>query len=426
MAEVTTSPERPPATAAPPPSRARRPRLRRYLLGQRTFVWQIHKWLSLVLLAWILLESVTGSALVFAPEIDRWWNRDEYAATSGDIGIDSAVDAAQDARPGEPVRLVYGPGSLGPMYEVFTVGDDSAPHRVLVDPGSGDVTTDDYEEAGFVLLVERLHFNLNSTSILGVAATTIVGWLAVGWLLILISGFWVWYWPRIKRWARALRVRGGRGRLIFNVDLHNAIGIATILPLTLIVLTGINFMFPNQVRDTYEVLTFGLYDDRDTTAALSEPTGGESITTGEAEEIVSDLDPAIDVQYVETPSGSPVGEYSVWAHVDDSFIELVGGQRDVEFEVDQYTGRIIKIRDPLDDNGVTQAYADWSYPLHVGTFGGAVTRWLWLVIGLIPVALAWTGVVIWLTRRRKRTKAGDDPPPRETPTLPDEILETTS
>ena len=71
---------------------------------------------------------------------------------------------------------------------------------------------------------------------------------------MLVSGFSVWYWPRVKRWARALRVRRGRGRLAFHLDLHNAIGIATILPITLIVLTGINFVFREQVASALDLV----------------------------------------------------------------------------------------------------------------------------------------------------------------------------
>lgn len=387
-------------------------------MAQRGVGLRVHRWLSLALLAWILLESVTGAFLVFAPEIDRWWNRDQYNATPGDVGTDSAIDAARDARPGEPVRFVIAPGTEGSMYAVETVDEAGALHTVLVDPGTGDVTTSDLETPSLVRFAERLHFNLNSTSILGFAATTIVAWLSVAWLAILVTGFSVWYWPRIKRWARMLRVRRGRGSLVFNIDLHNAIGMAVIVPMAVVVLTGINFYFNEQVKDVYSFVTFGLYNEPDTTASLSEPGASEPISAGTAMEIVDDLDPAIDVQYVETPSGSPVGVYSVYAHVDPSYFAFLGGEHDVEFEVDQYSGQIVRIRDPLDENGVTQAYDTWSYPLHTGAFGGTITRWLWVLIGLAPFALGWTGVAVWWKRRRKRTAS--------TPSPTDELVESPS
>ena len=236
-----------------------------------------------------------------------------------------------------------------------------------------------------------LHVDLNSTSVFGIEATQAVAWLGVGWLIVLVSGFYVWYWPRVKRWARALRVRRQRGRFAFHLDLHNAIGIATILPMTLIVLTGINFVFRDQVASVYEVVTLGAYEEPDTTVALSQPTGAAPISTGEASRIVADLDPAVDVAYVYTPAGSPTGTYSVYAYVDGSFFGMVGGEHEVEFDVDQYSGRILRIDDPVDGNGPTQAFDDWSYPVHTGSFGGTITRWLWFLIGLTPFALRLDG-----------------------------------
>jgi uncharacterized iron-regulated membrane protein len=38
-------------------------------------------------------------------------------------------------------------------------------------------------------------------------------------------------------------------------------------------------------------------------------------------------------------------------------------------------------------------------PLHVGTFGGRVVRWIWFTGGLMPVVLFVTGVSLWWSRR---------------------------
>jgi hypothetical protein len=50
------------------------------------------------------------------------------------------------------------------------------------------------------------------------------------------------------------------------------------------------------------------------------------------------------------------------------------------------------------------------YPLHFGTFGGNVTRILWIIVGLAPAVLYVTGLLMWwnrsilpgLRRRRRR------------------------
>ena len=48
----------------------------------------------------------------------------------------------------------------------------------------------------------------------------LVGWLGVGFMVILLTGFYLWYWPGVKRWANALRIQRSRGRFTFNMSLH--------------------------------------------------------------------------------------------------------------------------------------------------------------------------------------------------------------
>jgi uncharacterized iron-regulated membrane protein len=377
-----------------------------WLTAKRKPVVVAHRWLGIVLALWIVLEGVTGSILVFEPELDRWFSGDDYSVTSGhQVGLTRAVDAAREARPDEPVRYVIPPGENGPVYQVGTVDRDGDAHVVMVDPGSGRVNTADHEAPWWLSMSERLHLNLNATEILGVKATTILGWLGVLWLVIVVTGFYVWYWPRIRKWVHLARVRRRRGRFTFNLDLHNAVGMVFLIPMFLVVLTGVNFMFPNQVRDVYEVVTFGAYHEPDQTIATSTGTTGTPITAADAERVVASLDPAVEPYYVLTPSGSPVATYTVYANVDPSFLGMLGGQHQVEFSVDQYTGAIVKVEDVLDDNAATQAYASWAYPVHAGTFGGDITRVLWFVLGLTPIVLGWTGYVMWLTRRRRRARA---------------------
>ena len=336
--------------------------------------------------------------------------------TSGDVGLSAAVDAAREARPGEPVSYVVPPGDEGPTYQVGTVDDAGDFHVVMVDPGSGEVTTADHHHAGWLELTERLHFNLNSTEILGVNATAILGWLGVLWLVILLERLLrLVLAARSASGCTSARVRRKRGRFTFNLDLHNAVGMIILIPMLLVVLTGINFVFPNQVRDIYSAATFGAYEEPDAQVATSEASSGTPITAGEAERVVAELDAAVEPYFVATPSGSPVAVYTVYAYVDPSFLGMLAGEHEVEFSVDQYSGRIVKVEDVLDDNAATQAYASWAYPVHAGTFGGDITRVLWVLLGLSPLVLAWTGYLMWWTRRRRRARAAPTNRPDRNP-----------
>ncbi|QXC59399.1 PepSY domain-containing protein [Aquihabitans sp. G128] len=411
-AGAATPPGTAPARAARSAARPPRPKskvraaLHRAFTGKRGPLVKVHRWVSFALLAWVVLESVTGSAIVFAPEIDHAVNHATFSPTAGDVGPGKALAAAREARPNDVVSFVTTPssGATGGMYLVYTIDRSAEYHTTVVDPGTGRVTSADHHEPRLLALAEELHFDLNSTSIFGFAPLTVIGTMSVLWLLVIATGIYLWYWPGVKRWSRAAKVRRKRGRFTFHLDLHKALGFLTLVPLSIVVITGINFAFPQQVADVWNVVTFGTYDDGASAAVSnSKPIAGATpITADDAQEIVQDIDPNLRIQSVSTPGGSPVGVWEVSAIADHSFLSSAGGSRDVSFDVDQYTGQVLSIEDPRDKGFSNTAYEDWSYDVHFGTFGGTTTKVLWVGLGLTPVALGVTGTVMWFVRRGKR------------------------
>ncbi len=86
-----------------------------------------------------------------------------------------------------------------------------------------------------------------------------------------------------------------------------------------------------------------------------------------------------------------------------------GRRRQHVRRVDQFTGETIYDGTPEEGNVYDQAWDDWSFPLHTGDFGGSATRVLWTVLGLSPLVLATTGVIMYMIRlqkRRRRSRRG--------------------
>ncbi len=373
--EATLATRRPVAPQVRRRTRVRR-RLHRTAVAKRGPLVKVHRWVSLLLVAWIVVESVSGAALVFAPEIGQLWNREAFATTKGDVGVDAALAAAKEARPDDLVTYASLPGAehSGGVYHVFVTDRAGGTHWVLVDPGSGKVTARNYQEPGAMRFLERLHFNLNSTSVFGFAPLSVLGWMATAWLLVLLTGFYLWYWPGVKRWANALRVRRGK-RFQFHLDLHKAIGLVAFVPLVLVAATGINFGFPDQVRAVWNAVTFGTVHEEDVTTPLSTPVPGATPLTAQQ------------------------------AAVDRAALGMAGGQRSVAFAVDQYSGGIVSIDDDADLGFSTRVYEGWTAPIHFGTFAGTPSLVAWVFVGLAPAALGTTGVVMWFVRRNKRRDA---------------------
>ena len=72
--------------------------------------------------------------------------------------------------------------------------------------------------------------------------------------------------------------------------------------------------------------------------------------------------------------------------------------------LDRHSGAVTIVRDPRQNGARFWALAE---ALHEGRFGGLPSRWLYVAGGLTPVALALTGLGIWLGR----------PPVRSSPPL---------
>ena len=386
-------------------ARTTRSRSYRWLSKNRRPFFVVHKWLSIVLLLWVLMECVTGSILVFRPEIERFANRSDFQVTEGeDIGVGAAVDAALADREGSVFDNVSLPGGdeAGGMYVVGLYDVEGAYHRALVDPGSGEVTNDDFEVPWFVQELADLHFDLNSSSVFGLTGIEAQAWLGIAFVIVMLTGFYVWYWPRMRAWGQILKIRRNRGRYRWHLDLHNAVGLLTLPPLLIITLTGINFGYPSQFAKAYDVVTLGAYDtDVAEQVAVSEPTGGEPIGIDEARRIGEDLG-VVDVQFIGGTGGSPVGTYDVSGYIDSAALGMLGGERFVDLHIDQYSGEVLEVHDPADESGVQRGLDEWAADLHFGTFGGLGVQLLWFLVGLGPAVLVITGVVMWINRHNVR------------------------
>jgi uncharacterized iron-regulated membrane protein len=63
-------------------------------------------------------------------------------------------------------------------------------------------------------------------------------------------------------------------------------------------------------------------------------------------------------------------------------------------------------RDLNDAERPGEAVLLWAIKLHFGRFGGLPIRFLWVALGLLPVALFVTGFILWWTRVvRRRSRA---------------------
>jgi uncharacterized iron-regulated membrane protein len=235
-----------------------------------------------------------------------------------------------------------------------------------------------------------------------------VGWLGALFIVVLLTGFYLWYWPGVKRWARAFTITRGRGPFAFNLSLHKVIGFVVWLPLLVVAFTGIAFAFPN-LNSWFENATpaqrdFFLWSQPED--ALSGAADGRTpLTYDEALAAIEARFPDRAVQSLMPPFGDDeTATYSAWVTRGFDPWTREGGAGNVLVAIDQYSGEVVYDGTPEQGNTFDQVWDDWSFPLHTGDFGGPTTCLLWTALALSPVALGVTGVVMYLIRRRKRAR----------------------
>lgn len=408
----------------PAPPRAKD---RRIPLPSRTLMLKLHRWLSLGGLVWILIISLTGAVLVFAPQITAWSRPELFKATPGDKGPQATVDAAIARFPDDDVaidHISFPVDNRGVYVLRVTVSSRATAEQlatgaridrktrswvVYLDPGTAKINGARPEASGFIYWAKRGHYVLwQDKGLLGIDGDDLAGLVALSMLFLTLTGFYIWYFPKTRHWFRNLRVRSRQGFFLFNLDLHRTLGLFVLLPLTVISFTGAAFSYPD-MKLVWERLTPAKHDyvqNEPAEPPASEEPGekddpGPVLSTDGAWQLLKERYPNYRLNSLEPP----VETTDVWgAYLDRGYSPR---QRDntsgnMYVAIDRFSHEVIYEGTPEQGNVWDQMWEDWSLPLHAGDFLGNASRWVWLLAGLSPVVLSGTGVVVWWKRRKRR------------------------
>ncbi|MEO5898766.1 MAG: PepSY-associated TM helix domain-containing protein, partial [Ilumatobacteraceae bacterium] len=195
----------------------------------------------------------------------------------------------------------------------------------------------------------------------GIACTLVpsaddgVAWLAVSWMVVLLTGFYLWYWPGIRQWASVLRVRRSRGRFTFHLDLHTSIGVVVSTP---------------------------------------PADGAEPLTLGQLEAAIHDRYAVREIQAIASLAPGETDTYAAWLTRGYDLWTREGGAGNVDTVFDRYSGATLYDGTPEELSIGGQVRNDWSYPMHTGEFLGRPGRMIWVLLSLSPLVLAITGVTM--------------------------------
>ncbi len=377
----------------------------------------IHLWLSVPFGILITLICFSGAALVFEKEVMELCHRELYfvkKVEAAPLPMEQLMTKVAATLP-DSVSVTGVNISSDPerAYQVTL----SKPRRasMYVDQYTGEITGK-YERAPFFNFMFRMHrWLLDSMKQDGGIfwGKMIVGTSTLMFVFVLISGVVVW-WPRTRKALKnSLKIVANKGWRRFWYDLHVAGGMYALVFLLAMALTGLTWSFQWYRTGFYK--TFGVEVQpsmgHGNAAANATAKGGKRDGKPEGREGrgAHRYSPYTNCQQVYEQLAEANPDYKQISVSDGSASVAVprfGNQRGTDrYKFNPRNGEITEttLYKDLDNSGKIRG---WIYSVHVGSWGGMLTRILTFVAALIGASLPLTGYYLWIRKKIKRRPVG--------------------
>lgn len=358
----------------------------------------IHRWLGLSFGIVFAIVALSGALLLFQPQFFRWAHGDVIPAGLSAVpgSIDRWVENARAAVPG-----MLGPIAIWPPHFDHNVSDaamvvfeGSEPGglgntglvAVLVAPATGQslgVIDVDRSPAYAPLF---LHGQLWS----GALGAVVMGIMAISALLSLFIGIYLW-WPR-SRWLAKLSPSPWRSTFSQAARLHNWSGAWAAAMLSVVAATGLYMVQPEWVEPVLRAVA-GPLDARQPHA--TEPATGACtpMTFDTALERAQELFPGGAWKALE-PQDEALRTWQI-----TMIGESASPQRRTHILADLHCGAV-SVSETPDSRSARSTAELWLLGIHEGSAFGTAGEIFMAMVGLVPLVLLWSGVRIWLRRRR--------------------------
>jgi uncharacterized iron-regulated membrane protein len=372
---------------------------------------RIHRWSSLVCTVFMLLLCLTGLPLIFHEEIGHLSGEVEappLPAVTSQASMDQIARTALDRRPGEVIKFLSWDDDEHPHQTFVTLAKSvTAPPNefssVIVDSRTAEVLDEPKFNEGFMAVMFRLHVDLFA----GLPGMLFLGSMGLLLVVAIVSGL-VLYYPFTRRLAFGT-VRVQRSTRVRWLDLHNLLGIVTLVWALVVGITG--------VVNTLSQVVLGIWQ-RDQMAEMIAPYQGRPSPTS-----LASLDKALQVAHRAVPD------------MEISFVAFPGTDFSSPHHYTVFfkgttplTARLLK---PALIDAETAAFTDarempWyvktlllSQPLHFGDYGGLPLKIVWAVLDVITIIVLGSGLYLWLRKpggaERPSTATSDVAIPRPGP-----------
>ena len=401
--------------------------------------WRWHFYAGLFVAPFMIMLSLTGMIYLFKPQLDSMMYSSLLNVPTGHhtVSADDLQKRVMEAYPQATIKQ-YLPPVAADRSAQFVVLKDGQELNVFIDPYHGDVLGDQDAKNNLQAFARAIHGEL----MIGTVGDRLVE-IAAGWAVVLVvSGLYLW-WPRGRTAAGILWPRlNSRGRVLWR-DLHAVTGFWGAALLLMMLLSGMTWtgFWGKQFADVWNTFPAAMWNDvpksdveaRSLNSATRQtvpwalentpmPMSGdhaEHMAHGDAH--AGPAAPTISLQNVQdiatqrkvepgysiTAPSTATGVYTIAVFADDP-------RNDATLHIDQYSGKVLAdVR--WEQYGTVARATELGVMLHEGKMFGTLNQIIVLLICLMILLSAVSGVVIWW-KRRPQGKFGVPPLRHDLPT----------
>jgi uncharacterized iron-regulated membrane protein len=406
--------------------------------GARPFWLLVHRYGGLFMALFLVVIGLTGSIIVFNPELYAWFDPPPVVARRAApmLDADTLRERALALVPGgEITALTLSLKRDEPFTAYVTPRSepgagtpaDTTTDILMLDPYSGAMLRRErYSDAiwpitrkNIMPLVNRLHYQL---AIPGTFGSYLFGIVALLWTLDCFVGAYLTFPMRMRagarpdrptlelarrgwwqRWKPAWLVKWRASAYRINFDLHRAGGLWVWLMLLVLAWTGVGFNLNEQVYVPVMRAAIGMRDAYGDLPTLSTPRAEPGLSWRQAHLMGRQL-----MARQATRLGFQVQREGALQYIAEKgvFLYLVRSDRDLGREdaatyvlMDGTSGAFKGLSVPTGQSaGAT--INSWLFALHMAQVWGLPFRLFVVAMGLVIAMLSITGVYIWLKKRR--------------------------
>lgn len=377
----------------------------------RKIAYQLHVWLGLTSGLIIVIIAATGCILAFEDELKQLIHPQRYFVQKIEkkkLPLSELTLRAEKALPDslkiKRVQISSDP-SRTYMFRTLKMNNEALSfwgtyvyyYRVYVDPYSGKVQEVENAKKDFFEIVLDLHRRLLLGEKIG---KTITGYSTLIFTIILLSGLVIWY-PR--KMSKAMLkgmffIKTSANWKRINYDVHNVLGFYAVIPLLLICYSALIWSFEDVDKWVENTLNGTSAKEKKAESKIpdGEFTHQKNILDLVGDKVLKDLHDkkSAMINFPRTKEGT----YYAEVNFDNRYY------RNIHYNIDQYSGKILKHQSYKDNRGSGSALRERNYDLHTGSILGTPTRLLYLLAAIIATSLPITGFIIYLNKKKKKPK----------------------